>query len=64
MEMKAALTFLCMNMKKLALMCYRLDLNKQLRGTNPQKDSHLKLKIIYLYKKDKPRRFFLALSSL
>ena len=52
MEMKAALTFACMNIKKLALMCYRLDPNKSLREDNSQKYSHLKLKIIYLHMKN------------
>lgn len=58
MEMKAALTFACMNMKKLALMCYRLDPNKRLREDNSQKYSHLNLKIIYLHIKRQTQELF------
>ena len=36
MYIKAELTFVCMNMNKLALMCYRSDLNKRFRRVNTQ----------------------------
>ena len=64
MDMKAALTFACLNMKKLALMMYRIDPNKEI-FTHLFAKIHKNFEILLnLIKISKPRKNFLGLSSL
>ena len=64
MDMKAALTFACLNMKKLALMMYRMDPNKGV-FTRLFAKIHKKFDfLLNLIKISKPRKKFLGLSSL
>ena len=64
MDMKAALTFACLNMKKLALMMYRMDPNKEV-FTRLFAKIHRKFDfLLNLIKTSKPRKKFLGLSSL
>ena len=64
MEMKAALTFACLNMKKLALMMYRMDPNKEVLTRLFSKIHKNFETLLNLIKISKPRNFFLGLSSL
>ena len=64
MNMKAALTFACLNMKKLALMMYRMDPNKDVFTrlfTKIHKNFEFLLNLIKI---SKPRKKFLGLLSL
>lgn len=56
MEMKAALTFACMNMKKLALMCYKLDPDKDLKHKKSTDFILIILNFIIYIKIDKPTK--------
>lgn len=64
MEMKAALTFACLNMKKLALMMYRMDPNKEVFTRLFSKIHKNFETLLNLIKISKPRKKFLGLSSL
>lgn len=58
MEMKAALTFACINMKKLAILLYKLDPNKDLTLNK------LTTFLINTLKMQQTQEIFLGLSTI
>lgn len=58
MEMKAALTFACINMKKLAIILYKLDPNKDLMLNK------LRIFLINILKMQQTQEIFLGLSTI
>ena len=58
MEMKAALTFACINMKKLAILLYKLDHNKDLTLDK------LKIFLVNILRMQQTQKLFLGLSTI
>lgn len=58
MEMKAALTFACINMKKLAILLYKLDPNKDLTLDK------LKIFLVNILRMQQTQKLFLGLSTI